>query len=434
MSKRTFSSSSLGDESPAPALKQQRIDAYTITLSSQTTIQVADYGLANWSPQNTDRLFHHVLDRASQEKGAIDFQSFVEAKSRQFLLQLLRTTCADGCRLVDSGRIRDKQSLINDLRDDVPYYNKEAFYLMKLLDTDANAADWLKLVVGQTDTYESRKTTYISTANSMNSTSTKWQFIHDIWTAKPTRYAKFGILGKYRDLPSDWSNKDKRCWKNIVEMYFTVAIQTLPSLWLAKDKGTGWNPDWFPKCAEVGLQQGYPIHQIENGAKDKTNVYMWLYSGDPEVRDAYKVKNNAQLDAIRPMAQAALWQGGHQKTIQAAQTRENSTNRDVHWRQADATLGDLTSVKCICSTCKTFEWTDNNPKYSTAKGIYLTAKNKQCLTCKTAKATKNGYTYFKPVDGSMNFESYQKYMEKINKAKKKEKAAQAQNSGSSSKA
>ncbi|OTA80864.1 hypothetical protein M434DRAFT_216946 [Hypoxylon sp. CO27-5] len=326
-----------------------------------------------WSLERTNRLFFHTLNRITTVSTKFDYKSFIEGNGHANLIEKLRASCEDAFHIIDHGFIRD-QGMIHGLPGhEDGCHSGAAWYLLML--TDNLVRSWFRLYAGQADVFPRRKTTHASSARGKKD---RMQLVHVIWSNSSSRTAKFGILGKCT-WEEDWSKDERQMWKNIGEMFFVVAFQTIPHLFeLAADKGGGWYPDDVDKQEAVGLNVQMPIYQGDReNPRRFLGVHMLHKSADPEVV-AHATRNDVRLAVeISQKGNAAQAATGYRNAILNHPVKYEG----LVWRRADELQGDLQEVPCYCTGCGEHHWIDKFPKWSLFDGKYLVSWNIRCPTC-----------------------------------------------------
>ncbi|RYP41547.1 hypothetical protein DL768_010463 [Monosporascus sp. mg162] len=351
-----------------------------------------------WSAEKVDELFAWQWQRVRNEpadKHSIDYAAWTRRWDKDRMLKVAREQCAAAFSILDNGKTRDLATF-----ESLPYsqsINGGVWYLAILKDTAA--PEWYKLYTGQagskSDTFRNRK--YKHEYAHRNPGSPGHTLFHRVWAQAPTRYVNWRFYGTYQPI-AGFTPKDVECWMNFMEQFFACAFQTLPTLFLSSKRGaqptvsTSWTPEWLVAEEEVGLNQKLPICQNT----DFGNRFGGLAnSADPEVRAAFQEWQSNHLDAARELGYAAHKANNFENLAKA--TKASANGNGEWWRAADPAKGEPTSVRCRCTSCNQFEWTDTLPTFSMFGYGYIASRVKRCDVCAEG-ARKRKDTQFVPIN------------------------------------
>lgn len=262
-------------------------------------------------------------------------------------------------------------------------HGKAGWYAGILRDT--GAPEWHKLYTGQ-----SVRVGYRVGRHEYEHTSGKGM-MYRLWGAKPTRNMTFVLLGK---ASNSWQGEDCQVWLNIVEMFLSLALQTLPPAALDH-----WLPGNINRFEEIGANTAIPLYQSH---ADKTSVGLsgLFSSSDPEIREY------ARTTAMKGIQAGNARMKELEYVPRINSERAKSRHNGVLWREADPTQGDLTGLAVKCRRCekehrKPFEFIDKMPRFYIDDGKYVIPTRKKCPFCRVGDKFRN--TCWVPVDSSVPY-------------------------------
>ncbi|KAF1843745.1 uncharacterized protein K460DRAFT_396974 [Cucurbitaria berberidis CBS 394.84] len=307
------------------------------------------------------------------------YRDFFRMNSLEGISRTLRRHFSSGLLEVLRGRKEFDLEALCAIGND-PHYGGPGWYMNIII--DENDPDWFAAYVGQSKYI--RKRIRQHTVNYLFDDT-----LHYFSWRQPGKKSVFVHLGR---VPGNLENIDMIL--NIGEQLLSIIFQTLPEKTL---------PEYLPVGVQIqlphrGLNVARPMQQGHKDAVQETRVLLASSNAlTLSYAEGIKSRKTDMLDKAR------------QQQVEEEQVRQMATKRGhskkAHlFREADALLGDLTSVMRWCRICRTTQSLDPAPIYEVSTGRYI-ARKAPCDTCvETAPGriarSKNGRktTYHIPVN------------------------------------
>lgn len=233
---------------------------------------------------------------------------------------------------------------------------------------DSQNWHWWKLYTGQSEAVCRRVRSHYAEKSDGHG------IFHRLWSALPTRMAWFFSLGSCDQASSGFHPNDLGLWLNIVEKFFALGFQTLPTSTLST-----MAPPYWKRLSEVGINTSDPLDQ---GHRFAAKQFV-----DPELGKLYWYRG---MCISRGMRKAACDQKHLGKL----------------WRDADPAQGDTASLLVYCRGCEIdedpqpTEFLNRMPRHEVSTGAYVADiwKNDRTEHCKKCIGKGRIGTQFFPVN------------------------------------